>query len=248
MLCLVDCFTGKDCCVLSNISLEYIPRYKIKLTTIFWWYLLHWSFTRFRAILCLYWDHFVIPPLYMICSDPADLLIQIVVYFLLAISLEYIPHYKIKLTSRIWLRILHYVKYDTSQSYFDPLLGSYVDSSMLITDEDVDVTAERHRILSGLGDDAIIILRNLKKVLVNSWKVVLMLNLMLLLKLLMLQCFLMSYQVYPIGKKRTAKVAVHSLTFSVHEGECFGFLGTNGAGKTTTLSMLTGKCAGYLFC
>lgn len=56
--------------------------------------------------------------------------------------------------------------------------------------------------------------------------------------------FLMSYQVYPARKKHTAKVAVHSLTFSVHEGECFGFLGTNGAGKTTTLSMLTGKCAG----
>lgn len=114
----------------------------------------------------------MIPLLYMICSDPADLLIQIVVYFLLAISLEYRPHYKIKLTSRIWLRILHYVKYDTSQSYFEPLLGSYVDSSMLITDEDVDVTAERHRILSGLGDNAIIILRNLKKVLVNMKQII----------------------------------------------------------------------------
>ncbi|KAF4348847.1 hypothetical protein G4B88_005164 [Cannabis sativa] len=30
-------------------------------------------------------------------------------------------------------------------------------------------------------------------------------------------------------------------TFSVQEGECFGFLGTNGAGKTTTLSMLSGE-------
>ncbi|XP_052174030.1 ABC transporter A family member 1 isoform X3 [Diospyros lotus] len=37
------------------------------------------------------------------------------------------------------------------------------------------------------------------------------------------------------------KVAVHSLTFAVQEGECFGFLGTNGAGKTTTLSMLSGE-------
>lgn len=37
------------------------------------------------------------------------------------------------------------------------------------------------------------------------------------------------------------KIAVHSLTFAVQEGECFGFLGTNGAGKTTTLSMLTGE-------
>ncbi|KAF4395193.1 hypothetical protein F8388_001580 [Cannabis sativa] len=43
-------------------------------------------------------------------------------------------------------------------------------------------------------------------------------------------------RVYPGGK-----VAVQSLTFSVQEGECFGFLGTNGAGKTTTLSMLSGE-------
>lgn len=48
------------------------------------------------------------------------------------------------------------------------------------------------------------------------------------------------YQVYPNGRNHLAKVAVHSLTFSVQAGECFGFLGTNGAGKTTTLSMLTG--------
>jgi len=33
--------------------------------------------------------------------------------------------------------------------------------------------------------------------------------------------------------------AVDSISFSVHEGEVYGFLGPNGAGKTTTLSMLT---------
>lgn len=59
-------------------------------------------------------------------------------------------------------------------------------------------------------------------------------------------------KVYPARRNCTAKVAVHPLTFSVQEGECFGFLGTNGAGKTTTLSMLTGEespCAGtaYIF-
>ncbi|XP_050230528.1 ABC transporter A family member 1 isoform X2 [Mercurialis annua] len=47
-------------------------------------------------------------------------------------------------------------------------------------------------------------------------------------------------KVYP-GGKYGKKVAVHSLTFSVQAGECFGFLGTNGAGKTTTLSMLSGE-------
>lgn len=45
---------------------------------------------------------------------------------------------------------------------------------------------------------------------------------------------------YP-GGNDYCKVAVDSLTFSVHAGECFGFLGTNGAGKTTTLSMLCGE-------
>ncbi|XP_048226165.1 ABC transporter A family member 1 isoform X2 [Ricinus communis] len=47
-------------------------------------------------------------------------------------------------------------------------------------------------------------------------------------------------KVYP-GGKSGKKIAVHSLTFSVQAGECFGFLGTNGAGKTTTLSMLSGE-------
>jgi ABC-2 type transport system ATP-binding protein len=34
--------------------------------------------------------------------------------------------------------------------------------------------------------------------------------------------------------------AIESVTFSVREGELFGFLGPNGAGKTTTINMLTG--------
>ncbi len=35
-------------------------------------------------------------------------------------------------------------------------------------------------------------------------------------------------------------VAVDRVSFTVHEGEIFGFLGPNGAGKTTTIKMLTG--------
>jgi ABC-2 type transport system ATP-binding protein len=35
--------------------------------------------------------------------------------------------------------------------------------------------------------------------------------------------------------------AVDGLTFTVEEGEVFGFLGPNGAGKTTTIRMLTGQ-------
>ncbi|XP_027350044.1 ABC transporter A family member 1 [Abrus precatorius] len=48
-------------------------------------------------------------------------------------------------------------------------------------------------------------------------------------------------KVYSEEKYHGKKVAVDSLTFSVQEGECFGFLGTNGAGKTTTISMLCGE-------
>jgi len=38
-------------------------------------------------------------------------------------------------------------------------------------------------------------------------------------------------------------VAVDSISFEVHEGEVFGFLGANGAGKTTAIRMLTGLLA-----
>jgi len=34
--------------------------------------------------------------------------------------------------------------------------------------------------------------------------------------------------------------AVKDLSFTVKQGECFGFLGVNGAGKTTSFRMLTG--------
>ena len=42
-------------------------------------------------------------------------------------------------------------------------------------------------------------------------------------------------------KKRFGEVeAVAGISFSVRQGELFGFLGPNGAGKTTTINMLTG--------
>ncbi len=43
-----------------------------------------------------------------------------------------------------------------------------------------------------------------------------------------------------LTKKFGTNIAVDNISFSVHEGEIFGFLGPNGAGKTTTTRMLTG--------
>jgi ABC-2 type transport system ATP-binding protein len=46
---------------------------------------------------------------------------------------------------------------------------------------------------------------------------------------------------YNVGFWRKAKkLALRPLTFSVREGEIFGYLGPNGAGKTTTLRLLMG--------
>ncbi len=41
-------------------------------------------------------------------------------------------------------------------------------------------------------------------------------------------------------KKYGENIAVNDISFSVEEGEFFGFLGPNGAGKTTTIHMTTG--------
>jgi ABC-2 type transport system ATP-binding protein len=43
-----------------------------------------------------------------------------------------------------------------------------------------------------------------------------------------------------LTKRYGTTVAVDDLTFTIHQGEIFGFLGPNGSGKTTTLLMLLG--------
>uniref|UniRef100_A0A803P6X4 ABC transporter domain-containing protein n=1 Tax=Cannabis sativa TaxID=3483 RepID=A0A803P6X4_CANSA len=123
--------------------------------------------------------------------------VESICYFLLTLGLELLPSYK------EWWSIKSFRR--DGSPHLEPLLGSSAEKVALDFDEDSDVAMERNRVLSGSIENAIIYLRNLRKV-------------------------------YPGGK-----VAVQSLTFSVQEGECFGFLGTNGAGKTTTLSMLSGE-------
>jgi ABC-2 type transport system ATP-binding protein len=47
-------------------------------------------------------------------------------------------------------------------------------------------------------------------------------------------------ETFDLTKNYPNQTAVNDLSFSVKEGEIFGFLGPNGAGKTTTLLMLMG--------
>ena len=44
-----------------------------------------------------------------------------------------------------------------------------------------------------------------------------------------------------IGKKFGDYTAIQDISFKIHEGEIFGFLGPSGAGKTTTIKILTGQ-------
>ena len=51
-------------------------------------------------------------------------------------------------------------------------------------------------------------------------------------------------EVRNLTKKYGSTVAVrHNLSFSVEEGEIYGFLGPNGAGKSTTMNIITGYIA-----
>ncbi len=47
-------------------------------------------------------------------------------------------------------------------------------------------------------------------------------------------------ETFDLTKRYPRQTAVNGLSFSVKEGEIFGFLGPNGAGKSTTLLMLLG--------
>ncbi|MEK4500032.1 ABC transporter ATP-binding protein [Bacillus sp. FSL R12-0069] len=46
-----------------------------------------------------------------------------------------------------------------------------------------------------------------------------------------------------VHKKIKDNEIIHGLSFEVHEGEVYGFLGPNGSGKTTTIRMMTGLIA-----
>jgi ABC-2 type transport system ATP-binding protein len=49
-----------------------------------------------------------------------------------------------------------------------------------------------------------------------------------------------AFEVSKLTKRYGEVLAVNDISFSVKQGELFGFLGPNGAGKTTTINLLTG--------
>ncbi|CAN0878408.1 ABC transporter A family member 1 [Linum grandiflorum] len=139
------------------------------------------------------------------------LFLESIAYFLLTLGLEVFPFHKLSLLS-----IGHWWKkiryqHHKSSSYLEPLLQSPQDSGRDFLELDEDIDVKTER----------------ERVLSGSVD-----------DAILYLCNLR--KVYPGGIHGT-KVAVNSLSFSVHAGECFGFLGTNGAGKTTTLSMLSGE-------
>ncbi|KAF5176169.1 Abc transporter a family member, partial [Thalictrum thalictroides] len=139
------------------------------------------------------------------------LAVESIIYFLITIGIEHMPSHRLNVnTIKEWFCSFGHLEHIASESFSEPLLRTSAGTLSIDVDNDIDVQAERHRVLSGSADKSIIYLRNLRKV-------------------------------YSRGINENPKIAVHSLAFSVQEGECFGFLGTNGAGKTTTLSMLTGE-------
>lgn len=127
-------------------------------------------------------------------TDCLWLFVSAPIYFLLAVSLDYVLHSPVAVASR----------------FFDPSVRSagLTAESLVFDDDDSDVADEASRVQQGGADQDVIRLVKLRKI----------------------------YRT-PEG---TPKVAVHGLSFGLHRGECFGFLGINGAGKTSTLNMLTG--------
>ncbi|KAJ8755578.1 hypothetical protein K2173_022157 [Erythroxylum novogranatense] len=86
-------------------------------------------------------------------------------YFLLTLALEILPFHKVNLFSikQHW-RYVSKFGCNTSSSYLEPLLEYPSGSVGHDLDDDIDVKTERSRVLSGSIENAIIYLRDLRKV------------------------------------------------------------------------------------
>lgn len=94
---------------------------------------------------------------------PFSFVSQSFIYFLLTLGLEIYP--SLKLTPfkiKKWWGKINIFPHNTT--YLEPLLESSPETFVTDLNEDVDVKTERNRVLSGSIDNAIIYLRNLRKV------------------------------------------------------------------------------------
>ncbi|KAA0056173.1 ABC transporter A family member 1 isoform X7 [Cucumis melo var. makuwa] len=95
--------------------------------------------------------------------------IQFLCYFLLTLGLELLPLHKLTAITvkewwmKCWRNNLINLKAETSSPSLEPFLASSSNYVIPDFDLDVDVAAERNRVLSGSIDNAIIYLSNLRK-------------------------------------------------------------------------------------
>ncbi|RYH30057.1 ATP-binding cassette domain-containing protein [archaeon] len=163
--------------------------------------------------------------------------IQSVVYFLIALGIEIMLSYPAILAS------------------LNPVNDPGCNYEELVQHEDIDVHAERERVLHDGARDDIIRLEQLRKVYPTSTNFFgLLYNVSVnVCKLVYRRCCgSQPFEAVNTNTSRvnstqgnntqtSVKVAVQCLSFGIPKGECFGFLGINGAGKTTTLSILSGE-------
>lgn len=91
---------------------------------------------------------------------------QSIIYFLLTIGLELLPFRKFTSVTikQCWKNVRN-LQHSTLSGDLEPLIKSPSETVSLNFDEDVDVQTERNRVLEGCVDNAVIYLRNLRKVL-----------------------------------------------------------------------------------
>lgn len=90
---------------------------------------------------------------------------QSVIYLLFTIALELLPPQKLNLKMfEGWWSCFQLFRRGFSDGSLDPLLRSSSDGFASDENEDIDVQAERYRVVSGSAHSSIIYLRNLRKV------------------------------------------------------------------------------------
>ncbi|CAN6443979.1 unnamed protein product [Victoria cruziana] len=89
-----------------------------------------------------------------------------IMYFTFVLGIELLPWHKFDpcIKTSLWRQTIKGPTDDIPDSTLEQLMGSSLESHKCVVDEDLDVQAERHRVLSGAAKNSIICLSNLCKV------------------------------------------------------------------------------------